>query len=264
MKGLKSFIPLIVVGVIVYNIFVDKQTQSPINDDNPQRVLSESFSSFGQRGAEGGWPTIEEGFSQVSDNVVAANYYLILDGSGSMLDAGCSNGREKISVAVESIKAFIDKIPQNANVGIFAFDRQGIGERLPLGQHSSQQIVQVLDSIAAGGGTPLSLALQAGNAALTNQAKSQLGYGEYHLVVVTDGEANSGFEPDQEVRNLLAGSPIVLHTVGFCIDDYHSLNQPGYTLYKAANDPAALAAGLDAVLAEAPDFSVADFSSGEG
>lgn len=41
--------------------------------------------------------------------------------------------------------------------------------------------------------------------------------------------------------------------------DNHSLNRPDYTLYKGANNPEALMAGLDAVLAEAPNFDITQF-----
>ena len=58
---------------------------------------------------------------------------------------------------------------------------------------------------------------------------------------------------------LLAESPVVIHTIGFCIGEKHSLNQPGRIDYRAADDPVALARGLSAVLAESPDFTVTDF-----
>lgn len=48
---------------------------------------------------------------------------------------------------------------------------------------------------------------------------------------------------------------MVLHTIGFCIGEKHSLNQPGRTLYRAADNPEQLRAGLADVLAEAPSFA---------
>jgi len=51
----------------------------------------------------------------------------------------------------------------------------------------------------------------------------------------------------------------VLHTIGFCIDSKHTLNQAGRTIYTAANNPEALRQGLSNVLAEAPQFSVTKF-----
>jgi len=257
MKSLKSLILVLIIGVIIYNFVIDNG-KSEYDEGAP--LMNQDILAYGDIGAASTWPAIKEGFADVADNITATNYYLVLDGSGSMSGSGCSNGREKIAVAKESLKTFVSKLPREANVGIFAFDRGGIGERLPISRNNTEQINLVLDGIRTGGGTPLSVAIREGNAALTRQAQKQLGYGEYHLVVVTDGEANSGYQPGQAVLELLQGSPIVLHTVGFCIDNRHSLNQPGYTLYKAANDPQSLAAGLEAVLAEAPDFGITDFS----
>jgi hypothetical protein len=50
-----------------------------------------------------------------------------------------------------------------------------------------------------------------------------------------------------------------IHTIGFCLNQSHALNIPGKTLYKAADNPEALAEGLESVLAEAPDFNVDSF-----
>jgi hypothetical protein len=54
---------------------------------------------------------------------------------------------------------------------------------------------------------------------------------------------------------MLEQSPVMLHTVGFCIDERHSLNQPGLVSYTAANSPEELLQGLQGVLAEAQDFT---------
>jgi hypothetical protein len=93
------------------------------------------------------------------------------------------------------------------------------------------------------------------------QARRQLGYGEYHMVVVTDGEASRYEDPRSIVDSIIATTPIVLHTIGFCIDARHSLNQPGRILYRQANDLEGLRKGLQDVLAEAPRFTVLQFST---
>ena len=91
------------------------------------------------------------------------------------------------------------------------------------------------------------------------QGARQLGYGEYHLVVVTDGEASDGQDPTNVVKVILDRSPIVLHTIGFCIGTDHVLNQPGRSYYVAAESPEQLQQGLSAVLAEAPAFDQSQF-----
>ena len=94
---------------------------------------------------------------------------------------------------------------------------------------------------------------------LIRQGRRQLGYGEYHLIVVTDGQASSGQDPTGVVDEILASSPVVIHTIGFCIGEDHSLNQKGRVLYRTAQNAAELREGLEQVLAEAPDFTVTQF-----
>lgn len=228
--------------------------------DEPTKPSSmPSFDSYAARGADNGWPTLGDGAVQLSDNPNAPNYYVVVDGSGSMENVECSDGEPKLAVAKRALAAFLDRLPPGANVGVFAFDDDTMGERVRLAAEDRDAAKDAIRALRSGGGTPLSTAVAQGYEALMRQAVAQLGYGEYHLVVVTDGEASSGYAPEREIERLLEQSPVVLHTIGFCIDDDHSLNRPGYTLYKSANDPAALQSGLDAVLAEAPDFQLAAF-----
>ena len=112
-----------------------------------------------------------------------------------------------------------------------------------------------------GGLTPLRSALTQARGKIEAQARRQLGYGEYHLVVVTDGEALPNEDPRAIVNSIIAATPIVLHTIGFCIDAKHSLNQPGRILYRQANDLDELKKGLQNVLAEAPSFTVQQFGT---
>ena len=191
---------------------------------------------------------------------VRVNYYVVLDGSGSMAEAPCRGGGSKIGQARTALAHFAAAVPGDANLGLLVFDAHGIRELVPLGTDNRADFVALAGGIAPGGGTPLRAALAAGRAALGRQAQRQLGYGEYHLVVVTDGAASKGQDPRPEVADTLARTPIVLHTVGYCIGTNHALNQPGITVYTPANDLEELDRGLRAVLAEAPDFSAAAFT----
>ena len=65
----------------------------------------------------------------------------------------------------------------------------------------------------------------------------------------------------RQAASVNAATPIVLHTIGFCIDAKHSLNQPGRILYRQANDLEELRRGLQNVLAEAPSFTVLQFGT---
>jgi len=189
----------------------------------------------------------------------AANYYIVFDGSGSMDDIKCSGSDRKIDVAKRAFREFAATIPGSANVGLAVFDENGLNERLPLSQEGGLLAAELVLQVMPGGGTPLQDSVSLGLEKLKIQAARQLGYGEYHLVIVTDGEASKGQDPGEAVTELLANSPILIHTVGFCIGEEHSLNQAGRVFYQAADNPEELKKGLSEVLAEAPAFSVDAF-----
>ena len=217
---------------------------------------------YAGRPAEYSWPTIaQSNTAPISESLLTLNYYLVIDGSGSMDEVGCSGDRKKIDVAKEAVNQFIDSIPKDANVGLLVFDNQGIGERVSLGTNHDD-VKQQVQNIVANGGTPLLQAMTRAYSAITQQAQAQLGYGEYHMVVVTDGESNSGQDPSKIVDTILRKSPITLHTIGFCIGDGHSLNVPGLTDYRAANNPDELLAGLQSVLAESAEYPADTFDAG--
>jgi len=205
------------------------------------------------------WPPATDQAIAVSKDLFAKNYYVVLDASGSMKDQACSGSQSKMQAAKAALAAFAASVPGDANIGLQVFDQQGVSERLALSAGNRENFIRLVNTAEASGGTPLLDSVNQAYAKLTAQARRQLGYGEYHLVVVTDGEANPGQDPTPAIDRLLNESPVVLHTIGFCIGNTHSLNQAGRTLYKAADNPGALQQGLADVLAEAPQFSVQKF-----
>lgn len=213
---------------------------------------------------ENTWPPLPavggQGPEITAKHLLAVNYYVLLDGSGSMKDVDCSAGKRKIDAAREALTAFAASVPAGANLGLASFDNRGIGERVPLATGNRSAFAQAVQQVGAGGGTPLLRAMNLVYDKLQTQARKQLGYGEYHLVLVTDGIASEGQDPTRRVNEILAESPVVVHTIGFCIGTRHSLNQPGRTYYRAADDAEALRRGLGEVLAEAPGFDLTDFA----
>ena len=228
---------------------VDAETQTDY--DSPQVRKSQRAT----------WPPLDEGGAPASA-LATTNYYIVVDGSGSMLSHKCGGGTSKIDAALEAVKHFIAEVPADTNVGLAAFDRRAISERVALGIGNREALYTALKDIRAGSDTPLRSSIKIGYDKLTAQARTQLGYGEYHLVVVTDGNPDPQSEdPTPVVNAILAQSPVVLHTIGFCIDSDHVLNQPNRTYYASATNPEELQAGLQAVLAEAATFDAATFSN---
>jgi Ca-activated chloride channel homolog len=206
------------------------------------------------------WPPLNpDDVIELAADPLAQNYYVIFDGSGSMRSYDCADGQPRIEAAKAALGEFARAVPERANLGLLAFDTAGVSERLSLGARNRDAFIQAARRIEAAHDTPLASAIRLGYGALTRQARSQRGYGSYNLVVVTDGEASDGEDPSDVVAQILAESTVVIHTIGFCLGDDHSLNQAGRVLYRSATDTAELRAGLGEVLAEAPSFDVANF-----
>jgi len=201
------------------------------------------------------WPYLKQDELALSSNLIADNIYVVFDGSGSMNSSGCSDGKPKYIAAQNALKIFSDIVSVDTNLGFLAFDSKGISERVPLGLKNREQFNTQLKSVTISGGTPLKSAMKIAYENLTSQAKKQLGYGRYQLVVVTDGQANDGEDPLALVTEITDSSPVEVHTIGFCISENHSLNIPGKTVYKSAMNTKALQQGLESTLAESPTFT---------
>ena len=248
------FVILALIAWIGWNMFMSSSQQNA--SQSPPPLAQEPSPPPGMP-----WPYLEEDKqTQVASNLLATNIYIVFDASGSMGDGGCSGGEAKIRVAKRAVEEFAKSIPQDTNVGMVVFDRTGTHERVALSPINSAALSSTVNAINYGGGTPLTDAMQVGFKALTQQGKKQLGYGEYHLLVVTDGQANNSQALNQEVDKILKYSPVLIHTIGFCIDENHSLHQPGKTNYSTAKDYESLLQGMRSVLAEAPSFSVSEFN----
>ncbi|MGR9044503.1 MAG: vWA domain-containing protein [Gammaproteobacteria bacterium] len=213
---------------------------------------------YALRPIDDSWPDVRPGNIPVG-NLLTDNYYIVLDGSGSMEGNDCAPGSTKMRVAKQAVAQFAKQVPSDANIALYAFDLRGARERLPLTANRLEEFFAQINQVIPGGNTPLATAITAGYRSLKAQAEKQLGYGEFHLVVITDGIATEGEAPDVIVQTILKESPIVIHSIGFCLRQNHALNQPGMTFYTAADSAEALQQGLQAVLAEAPDFSADHF-----
>ncbi|GAB5387343.1 MAG: hypothetical protein Alpg2KO_03110 [Alphaproteobacteria bacterium] len=212
----------------------------------------------------------ESGLADVSQSSAVAldsqplrrNFYIVFDGSGSMAEDDCGN-RPKIETARDAFQLFLDTVPQGDNLGLFVFDGNGMGERVPLGNGRANRdnIINQVQAIRTGRSTPLSRSVWEGLRALGTQAMMQRGYGDYNLVIITDGRADNDRTLRKQVANVTGRTPIQIYTIGFCINDQHPLNIPGKVEYRSAMSGDELTRGLQGVLAEAESFDVDSFSA---
>ncbi len=207
------------------------------------------------------WPPARSGDAAVplADSLTRKNFVLILDGSGSMANQGCSGNLSKSDVAKDAVAEWSASVPDDANLGLIVFDNNSFSIRLPLGQRNREQFRAEVAKVVPNHNTPLTKSLDTAYTMLTGQGRQQLGYGEYTVVIVTDGAANDIKALEYSVNKVLATSPIMIHTIGFCIASNHSLNRKGRTVYRAADNPAELRQGLQEVLAESESFDITGF-----
>lgn len=190
------------------------------------------------------------------------NFYFIFDGSGSMADSltnKCTGDKQfsnRLAGAKWAVKQFLPQVPDDVNLGLWIFDAQGNQERVPLGAGNRDRFLAEVEKVAASGKTPLTESIEQGVSRLVKQREQQLGYGEFRLIVVTDGEA-TGRPLSQAVR-YARQRQIPIYTIGLCIGEKHELRQYSVS-YRAADSIEALKVGLEETLAETPVFDVQTF-----
>ncbi len=255
-------IVILIIGFVLYRTLFENGGTPPQSTSSPPSATTpgDPSSTYGMNGIRSDWPDMSEGAVSGTQDKLAKNYYVILDDSGSMKSSICATGHgSRLRAAIDALAAFSEGLPPQANLGVMSFDGGRFTEQLPLGQWDSKEIRGLSRRVGSGGSTPLASAITRGYQALRRQGALQVGYGEYHLVVITDGEASSGEYPDTIIDQILNESPVDIHTIGFCIGPDHVLNQPNRLSYQAADNVEALRRGLQDVLAEAPAFTVSSF-----
>jgi len=197
------------------------------------------------------------------DPRLTSNLYIIFDGSGSMSEEKCSGTRTKIEVAKEALQTFLRSVPDDYNVGLFVFDRDGQRELVGLGPVARNELVQKIGSITAGGSTPLCDAIDFSRGQLLKQNERQLGYGNYTLLIVTDGEANRKSELPAFIKPVTEQG-VYVQVIGFCLSRTHSLKKMVHK-YREASSAEELEQAFSEVLGEAEQFDdIGQWDESEG
>lgn len=259
-----NFILLFValVAYLAYGLFEEEKPKPSYQKSSvsaKKQQTSAPISSI--KTGKGQWPFINASsdLGALSDSLVQKNFVMIFDGSGSMRENGCSGNLSKIEVAKKVVIDWASTVPVDANLGLIVFDQNGFSTRLPLGLKNRDNFKEEIAKVLAGSTTPLTKSLNTAFEMLTKQGQKQLSYGEYSTIIVTDGIANDARSLQGSVDKVLKVSPIMINTIGFCIDGNHALNNKGRTIYKAANNPKELKQGLEEVLAESKTFDLNGF-----
>lgn len=195
----------------------------------------------------------EEEVIDVAEDKLARNFYFVFDGSGSMKGTvGAGNFPNKISAAKSATLEFIKSLKESDQIGLYVFDSYGKREVLEIGKNL-QEFRDLIQRVKAGGNTPLTQSVDRGVKSLDYQKKRQLGYGEYNIVVVTDGEADDKETLAQAVEKA-NDKGILIHTIGFSLKGKdHSLKTGSYS-FRTADNPEELREAVVSVLAEEEYF----------
>jgi hypothetical protein len=133
----------------------------------------------------------------------------------------------RIRAAKTAATELVNKLPPEVAIGLYVFDADGEGERVPLGLNNREKVLAQIQGIQAGSGTPLGAACVSGTQTLAAKRAMQLGYGEFRLIVLTDGEASDSLKPfARKMQSLLdQGESIPLYTIGFQLAGDHALRK---------------------------------------
>jgi hypothetical protein len=208
-------------------------------------------------------PTPDAELLQVEGGTISLdrNFYVVVDGSGSMGSAECAGQfSTRVDAAKWAVKEFTSKsVPADVNLGLFVFDSAGAKERVAIGKNNRDAIAREVDRIRAGGETPLNASIRAGVRDLVKQRNRQLGYGDFYVVVATDGISTDG-ELDVGAIRYANQHSVSIITIGFCLPRTHALAQ-GSVSYRNANSPQDLLAAFQETQGESPYFDNPSFPS---
>ena len=200
--------------------------------------------------------------TQTDEASLARNFYFIFDGSGSMSESltkqckGDKRFSSRLEGAKWAVEQFLPLVPRDVNLGLWVFDTKGNSERVALGTDSRGPFLVEVKKIRAGGKTPLTESIEQGVNRLARQRDKQLGYGEFRLIVVTDGEATG--RPLPQAVAYARERRVPIYTIGLCLSTDHALRKSSVS-YRPADSIEALKLGLEETLAETIMFDPQTF-----
>ncbi len=171
---------------------------------------------------------------------------VILDNSGSMSER-MPGGGTRMDAAKRSLQTVLDRTPADAQVGVLLLNppRNGADWLLDLGPVDPAATRQVIERVMAGGPTPLGGAMKTATDALL-AAREANRYGDYKVLVVSDGEATDGNLVDRYLPEVQARG-VLVDVIGVAMGQQHSLATRANT-YRNATDPASLEQAISAVV----------------
>ena len=200
-------------------------------------LLLSAFLSINKCTAENGVHT---------DNIV-----VILDASGSMKDKFRGDEtKSKMDAAKEALQEVLAKIPDGTNIGVLVFSGRNVPNEwvYPLGPKDTHRLIEAINRPEPEGGTPLGRYIRIGANRLLQQREKQYNYGNYRLLIVTDGEAQDSEKVTKYTPEIL-NRQLRVDVIGVDMQTDHQLAQDADS-YRRADNPGELVAAVSQILAE--------------
>ena len=188
------------------------------------------------------------------DDIHKDNIVVILDASGSMQDKFSGDRtKSKMEAAKAALQEVLSKIPDDTHIGLLVFSGANIRNEwaYPLGPKDTQKLTAAIHQPQPGGNTPLGKYIRIGANRLLEQREKQYNYGNYRLLVVTDGEASDTDKVKHYTPEIL-NRQIRVDVIGVDMKTDHMLANV-VDSYRKADNPGELVAAVSQILAETDD-----------
>ncbi len=189
-----------------------------------------------------------------ADDIHKDNIVVILDASGSMQDKFSGDRtKSKMEAAKAALQEVLAKVPDDTWIGLLVFSGANIRNEwvYPLGEKDTQQLIAAINLPQPGGGTPLGKYIRIGANRLLEERAKQYNYGNYRLLIVTDGEASDAAQVEYYTPEIL-NRQIRVDVIGVDMETDHMLAKV-VDSYRRADNPGELVAAVSEILAETGD-----------
>ena len=188
------------------------------------------------------------------DDIHKDNIVVILDASGSMQDKFSGDQtKSKMEAAKSALQEVLLKVPDDTHIGLLVFSGVNIQNEwvYPLGPKDTQRLIAAINLPQPSGNTPLGKYIRIGANRLLDQREKQYNYGNYRLLVVTDGEASDADKVKHYTPEIL-NRQIRIDVIGVDMKTDHMLANV-VDSYRKADNPGELVAAVSQILAETGD-----------
>ena len=185
------------------------------------------------------------------DGIHKDNIVVILDASGSMQDKFSGDQtKSKMAAAKAALQEVLSKVPDDTHIGLLVFSGLNVQNEwvYPLGPKDAQKLIAAIHLPKPGGNTPLGKYIRIGANRLLEAREQQYGYGNYRLLVVTDGEASDADKVKHYTPEIL-NRQIRIDVIGVDMKTDHMLANV-VDSYRKADNPGELVAAVSEILAE--------------